>query len=267
MCGLTRGVAAPRSPASAATATAAPTAAGSGVSGSTCSAPPTGSRSLGSSPHRPRADRRRRAAPARPADPARPCSATKGSPGAEFEGAIRLPRATCTPGPQRPTTALRQPGGIRQWMESTFDTPKPNSRSERHGGRTLRPRQPHRQSGLLALPARRQPPQPAHRQPQPQPHRLRPMTPSPLPEELFRSRGMTTNTSGRGRGRLRGSRRGGRSGRATFELVEPGEGALDHPAVAAEPGAVLGLAASDFRFIRADGVRVGDSRSRSHGRR
>ena len=32
----------------------------------------------------------------------------------------------------------------------------------------------------------------------------------------------------------------------SFELVEPGEGALDDPAVAAEPGAVLGSAASDF---------------------
>ena len=33
----------------------------------------------------------------------------------------------------------------------------------------------------------------------------------------------------------------------SFELVQPGEGALDDPAVAAEPGAVLGLAASDLR--------------------
>ena len=32
-----------------------------------------------------------------------------------------------------------------------------------------------------------------------------------------------------------------------FELVEPGEGAFDDPAVAAEPGAVLGLAAGDLR--------------------
>ena len=32
-----------------------------------------------------------------------------------------------------------------------------------------------------------------------------------------------------------------------FELVEPGEGALDDPAVAAEPRAVLGLAARDLR--------------------
>ena len=31
-------------------------------------------------------------------------------------------------------------------------------------------------------------------------------------------------------------------------LVQPGEGALDDPAVAAEPGAVLGLAAGDHRF-------------------
>ena len=30
-------------------------------------------------------------------------------------------------------------------------------------------------------------------------------------------------------------------------VVEPGEGALDDPAVAAEPGAVLGLAAGDQR--------------------
>ena len=32
----------------------------------------------------------------------------------------------------------------------------------------------------------------------------------------------------------------------SFELVEPGEGALDDPAVAAKPGAVLGLAARDL---------------------
>ena len=32
-----------------------------------------------------------------------------------------------------------------------------------------------------------------------------------------------------------------------FELVEPGEGALDDPAVAAEAGAVFGLAAGDLR--------------------
>jgi hypothetical protein len=32
----------------------------------------------------------------------------------------------------------------------------------------------------------------------------------------------------------------------SFELVQPGEGALDDPAVAAEPGAVLGLAACDL---------------------
>jgi len=33
-----------------------------------------------------------------------------------------------------------------------------------------------------------------------------------------------------------------------FELMQPGEGALDHPAVAAEPGAVPALAAGDLRF-------------------
>ena len=33
-----------------------------------------------------------------------------------------------------------------------------------------------------------------------------------------------------------------------LELVQPGEAALDDPAVAAEPGAVLGLAASDLGF-------------------
>ena len=32
----------------------------------------------------------------------------------------------------------------------------------------------------------------------------------------------------------------------SFELVQPGEGALDDPADAAEPGAVLGLAAGDL---------------------
>ena len=34
----------------------------------------------------------------------------------------------------------------------------------------------------------------------------------------------------------------------SFELVQPGEGALDDPAVAAESGAVLGLAARDLRL-------------------
>ena len=34
----------------------------------------------------------------------------------------------------------------------------------------------------------------------------------------------------------------------TLEVVEPGEGALDDPAVAAESGAVVGLAARDDRF-------------------
>ncbi len=33
-----------------------------------------------------------------------------------------------------------------------------------------------------------------------------------------------------------------------LELVQPGEGALDHPAVAAEAGAVLGLAPRDLRL-------------------
>jgi hypothetical protein len=33
-----------------------------------------------------------------------------------------------------------------------------------------------------------------------------------------------------------------------LELVQPGEGALDDPAGPAQPGAVLGLAASDLRF-------------------
>jgi hypothetical protein len=33
-----------------------------------------------------------------------------------------------------------------------------------------------------------------------------------------------------------------------FELVQPGERALDNPAGAAEPGAVFGLAASDLGF-------------------
>ena len=34
----------------------------------------------------------------------------------------------------------------------------------------------------------------------------------------------------------------------SFELMQPGEGALDDPAVTAEAGAVLGLAAGDHRF-------------------
>jgi hypothetical protein len=33
-----------------------------------------------------------------------------------------------------------------------------------------------------------------------------------------------------------------------FELVQPGEGALDHPPVAAETGAVLGFASRDLGF-------------------
>jgi hypothetical protein len=56
-------------------------------------------------------------------------------------------------------------------------------------------------------------------------------------------------------------------------VVEPGEGALDDPAVAAEPGAVLGLAAGDQRLDAALPdeaavlvvvvAAVGDQRSRS----
>ena len=34
----------------------------------------------------------------------------------------------------------------------------------------------------------------------------------------------------------------------SFELVQPGEGALDDPAAAAEPGAVLGVASCDLGF-------------------
>jgi len=37
------------------------------------------------------------------------------------------------------------------------------------------------------------------------------------------------------------------AGPESFELVEPGEGALDDPADAAEPGAMLALAARDLR--------------------
>ena len=44
----------------------------------------------------------------------------------------------------------------------------------------------------------------------------------------------------------------------SFELVQPGEGALDDPAVAAEPGAVLGLAAGDLRLIPRRGAGGGD---------
>ena len=47
----------------------------------------------------------------------------------------------------------------------------------------------------------------------------------------------------------------------SLELVQPGEGALDDPADAAEPGAVLGLAASELRFdssaLQLAAVRVG----------
>ena len=54
----------------------------------------------------------------------------------------------------------------------------------------------------------------------------------------------------------------------SFELVEPGEGALDDPAVAAKPGAVLGLAAGDLGFDAALAEqRGGTCRSRSRGRR
>ena len=34
----------------------------------------------------------------------------------------------------------------------------------------------------------------------------------------------------------------------SFELVQPGEGALDHPALVAEPGAVLAVASCDLGF-------------------
>ena len=54
----------------------------------------------------------------------------------------------------------------------------------------------------------------------------------------------------------------------SFEVVEPGEGALDDPADAAEPGAVLGLAAGDLRRDAALAERGGGTcRGRSRGRR
>ena len=53
-----------------------------------------------------------------------------------------------------------------------------------------------------------------------------------------------------------------------FEVVQPGEGALDDPAVAAEPGAVLGLAASDHGLDPAlPELGAGTCRGRSRGRR
>ena len=59
----------------------------------------------------------------------------------------------------------------------------------------------------------------------------------------------------------------------SFEVVQPGEGALDDPAVAAETGAVIGLAARDQRLDAAFAdeaavlvvvvTAVGDQRPRS----
>ena len=54
----------------------------------------------------------------------------------------------------------------------------------------------------------------------------------------------------------------------SFELVQPGEGALDDPAVAAEPGAVLGLASCDLRCDAALAeLAAATRRSRSRDRR
>ncbi len=54
----------------------------------------------------------------------------------------------------------------------------------------------------------------------------------------------------------------------SLEVVQPGEGALDDPAVSAQSGAVLGLAAGDDRF---DAVLADESAvlvvGRSRGRR
>ena len=53
--------------------------------------------------------------------------------------------------------------------------------------------------------------------------------------------------SSRGPGTLRGFGAAVVADEESLELVEPGEGALDDPAVAAEPGAVLAVAPCDLR--------------------
>src|SRR5204863_2090243 len=72
----------------------------------------------------------------------------KGSAGAEFEQYVQALGGRFL----RPDRKDEQPrfgslGGIRQWIESTFDTLKDQLSLERHGGRTL--------SGLVSRIARR----------------------------------------------------------------------------------------------------------------
>ena len=74
--------------------------------------------------------------------------ADKGFAGAEFEQLVRSLGATLL----RPDRKDGRPrfgslGGVRQWIESTFDTVKDQLSLERHGGRTL--------SGLVSRIARR----------------------------------------------------------------------------------------------------------------
>lgn len=57
------------------------------------------------------------------------------------------------------------------------------------------------------------------------------------------------------------------AGPQAFELVEPGEGALDDPAGLAQAGPVGGALAGDLRRCRAHGGAAGTCRSRSRGRR
>ena len=130
--------AAPRSPGSPATATAAPTTATSGASASTCSAPGRDADRLRArSREHARARRRRRTARTRAA----------ARPDRDRRQGLRRPRIRAAGRslggqllrPDRKDEPRRYGslGGIRQWIESTFDTLKDQLSLERHGGRTL----------------------------------------------------------------------------------------------------------------------------------
>jgi hypothetical protein len=53
----------------------------------------------------------------------------------------------------------------------------------------------------------------------------------------------------------------------SFELVQPGEGAFDDPAIAADSGAVLGVASCDLGFDAALAELAATARSRRRDRR
>ena len=179
--------AAPRWPASPATATAPPTAATSGASASTCSAPPTGCRRVRARP-RQRTRTRRRRRTARPS--AQPGGTTviadKGFAGAEFEQLVLdLGGRLHPPRPQRRTATASAPSAASaNGSKSIIDALKDQLSLERHGARTLPGLISRIAQRLLALTAALFHNWPNRPPPRPQPHRLRPLGINHLVEDV-----------------------------------------------------------------------------------